>query len=102
MAVSTAQIRDWMDIQVGAYNDARTRLVVNDEGDYLNNISVHDDGIHLASDALRFVAEKLSLDLCVKKRKDDDYPYEVFVIYKDTVFFDIESEADYLEKGPVA
>jgi len=102
MAVSTTQIREWMDIQVRAYKDARTRLIVNDEGDYLSNISIHGDGIHLTSDDLRFIVKKLSLDLCVKSRgNDEDYPYQVFVIYKDTVFFDIESEADYQRLGAV-
>jgi len=99
--VSTTQIREWLDLQVKAYKDAGTRLMVNDE-DYLCNVSIHGDGIHLMPDALRFVAEMLAIDLCVSARKgDEDYPYKVFFIYEDTVFFDIESEEDYQRYGAV-
>ena len=102
VTVSNSQIRDWLDLQVKAYKDASTRLVVNDAEDYLSNISIHGEGIHLMSDDLRFVAEKLKLELCVSARKgDSDYPYKVFFIYEGTVFFDIESEGAYQIYGAV-
>lgn len=102
VTVSNSQIRDWLDLQVKAYKYASTRLIVNDNEEYLCNVSIHGDGIHLMSDALRFIAKKLELDLCVSARKGDrDYPYKVFFIYEGTVFFDIESEEDYQRQGAV-
>lgn len=102
VTVSNQQIRNWLDLQIKAYKDAGTRLIVNDNEEYLCNVSIHGDGIHFLPDALRFVAKKLELDLCVSARKGDtDYPYKVFFIYEGTVFFDIESEKDYQRYGAV-
>lgn len=101
--VKNYEIRNWMDKQVEAYHMSSERLLdVNDDGDYIANIGIHDRGIHIGGDAVRFIAEKLKLDLCVKSRKiDTDNPYEVFVIYKGESFFGIESEAEYRERGAV-
>ena len=102
MEVSAREVREWLDKQIVAYKAAQERLVINDNEDYLSNIGVQNYGIHMSADAVRYVAEKLDIDLCVKSRKcAGDYPYEVFIIYNGVVFFDIESEADYQRYGEV-
>lgn len=103
MAVTTKEIREWMDKQIDAYHVSLERLVnVNDDGDYISNIGVHDRGIHIGGDAVRFIASQLDIDLCVTMRKlDPQNPYELFVLYKGTKFFGIESESEYKERGAV-
>ncbi len=100
--VTTTKVREWLDKQIDAYHTSLEHLEVNDDGDYLSNIGVQDRGIHLGSDAVRFIANKLELELNVTSRKTDgEYPYEVFILYRGEKLFCIESEAEYREKGAV-
>lgn len=102
MLVTPIEIRKWLDRQVDAYHTSLERLEVNDDGDYLSNIGVQDRGIHLGSDAVRFIADRLNIGLCVTSRKGDtENPYEIFILYKGEKFFGIETEAEYQEKGAV-
>lgn len=100
--VTVNKIKKWLDSQIDAYHTSLEHLEINDDGDYLSNIGVQDRGIHLGSDAVRFIADKLDIDLCVTSRKTDgDYPYEVFILYRGEKIFGIESEAEYQENGAV-
>ncbi len=102
MLVTSIEIREWLDKQIEAYHTSLEKLIVNDDGDYLSNIGVQDRGIHLCSDAVRFIADRLGIDLCVTLRKrDTENPYEIFILYKGEKFFGIETEEEYQEKGAV-
>ena len=102
MVVTTTEVREWLNKQIDAYKVGLTRLMIDEEKDLvLHNIGVQDNGIHLQSEVVRYVADKLELDLCVKSRCQGNYPYEVFFIYKGVVFFDIESEEEYRTFGAV-
>lgn len=102
MLVTSIEIREWLDKQIAAYHTSLEKLTVNDDGDYLSNIGVQDRGIHLVSDAVRFIADRLGIDLCVTSRKrDTENPYEIFILYKGEKFFGIETEAEYQDKGAV-
>ncbi len=100
--VTTRQIREWMDAQVDAYKIIRKGLVIEEQDLVLRNIGVLGTGIHLSSDEFRYIAQVLDLDIYVRSREEvEDYPYELHFIYKDTVFYDIESEEYYKEHGAV-
>ena len=102
--VTTRQIREWMDAQVDAYKIMRKGLWIDEENDLLlRNIGILNNGIHLSSDEFRYVAQALDLDIYVRSREEEvkEYPYELHFIYKDTVFYDIETEEYYKEHGAV-
>ena len=97
---TTRQIKEWLNAQVEAYKNSMVRLEVNDDLE-IRNIGVQNNGIHLSSDSLRYIADNLEIDLYVRRRSDEEYPYELLFFYEGTVFFDIESEEQYQRNGVV-
>lgn len=101
MLVTTSKIRKWMDKQIEASKLQNEVLVVNDDEDTLINLS-RTSKIHLVGEAVRFISEELDIPMYVKARKNDtDYPYEIAVLYEGYMFFALESEAEYQERGAV-
>lgn len=102
--VTRYDIEQWLNTQIEARRLQNIPLVIEEHkdglDDRLSNLSAAKD-IHLSAEAVRFVAEELDLDLCVKARKCEDYPYEIFVIYNGEIFMAIESEEEYRERGAV-
>jgi len=95
------EIREWMDKQIEATKLMNERLVVNEDGDCLRNLS-RVDKIHLQGEAVRYISERLDIPMYVKARKDDeDYPYEIALMYEGYLFFALESEAEYQERGAI-
>ena len=104
MNVTKYEVEQWLDTQIEARRLANITLTVeeheDDTDDKLVNLS-RTEGTHLTAEAVRFIADMFKLDLCVKSRKDSEYPYEIFVLYKHEIFFGIETEAQYRERGAV-
>lgn len=103
--LTRTEIKNWMDKQIEAMNIQSMRLVVekHEDGvdDTIGNLSSQ-NYIHIGGESVRYIADRLGLDLCVTGRKrDPENPYEVFILYKGIKFIGIETEAEYQEKGAV-
>lgn len=107
MALTTKQIIDWMDNQIASTRILKQTLVIETYEDgtenVLKNLSVNaTDGIHIGAEAVRYIAERLDTPIYVKRRiTDTSNPYELVIIYRNTLFFGIESEEEYRERGAV-
>lgn len=98
---TSREVREWLDKQIKATKLMNEELIVNEDGDYLCNLSKVDK-IHLQGEAVRYISEKLGIPMYVKARKgDEDYPYEIALMYEGYLFFALESEAQYQERGAV-
>lgn len=104
VVATTTEIEEWLDKQIKARKMMNEELVIHKHepvDDTLKNFSAT-ESIHIGAEAVRFLAEYFRLPLCVKARKlDADNPYEVFVIYQHEVFFGLETEEEYRERGAV-
>lgn len=99
------EIREWMAKQIEARKLMNETLVIHkhDDGidDELVNYSRTKD-IHIGGEAVRYISDVLGLPLCITPRKrDSESPYEVFVLYNGEIFFGIETEDEYKERGPI-
>ena len=104
MSAIRYEVEQWLDTQIEARRLANITLIVeeheDDPDDRLVNLS-RTDATHLTAEAVRFIADLLGLDLCVKARNDNDYPYAIFFLYKHEMFFGLETKAQYNERGAV-
>lgn len=101
-----ADIEEWLDDQITASKLMSRSLCFGERDDIdedLSNLShTRENEIHISGKAVRHLAYRLNKSLCVRKRyKDDVYPYDIFIIYKGYVFFALENEEEYKERGPV-
>lgn len=105
--VTTHEIIEWLDSQIEATKILKQVLIIekHDDGidDEIKNFTINaTDGIHIGADSVRYIAERLDIRMWVRNRpRDTENPYEISVLYKGVMFFGIETEAEYKERGAV-
>ena len=115
MKANKREIKQWLDMQIGAMTIYQQRLTLTEKIDYsaddrgdivpdvvLKNYSAT-EAIHISNEALRYVAKLMELPIAVVERADDnDYRYELQFYYNGVQFFALESEEDYKKNGELA
>lgn len=115
MKATKEQIKQWLDMQIGAMTVYQQRLTLTEKIDYLadergdivpdiilKNFSAT-TAIHIGNDALRCVATVMELPVTVIDREGDmDYRYELKFYYHEVEFFALESENEYKKNGELA
>lgn len=115
MKATKNQIKQWLDMQIGAMYVQHQKLTLTEKIDYLSdeagkiipdvvltNIS-RTDHIHIGNEELRYVAEVMELPIAVIDReRDTDYGYELQFYYNGVKFIALESEEEYKKNGELA
>lgn len=115
MKATKEQIKQWLDMQIGAMTIQKQRLTLTEKINYLDdeegkiipdvvlrNFS-STNAIHIGNDALRYVATVMELPVTVIDRESDrDYRYELKFYYHEVEFFALESENEYKKNGELA
>ncbi len=116
MKATKEQIRQWLDMQIGAKAIQCQELVLTekikyvdiDEGKIVPDVTLINlsrcGHVHLNSEAFRLIADVLEFPIAVIDKGEDvqDYRYELQFYYNGVKFLAIETESDYKERGELA
>jgi hypothetical protein len=102
MKATKEQIRQWLDMQIGAKAIQCQELALTPRRRLINMSRC--DYIHINSEALRAVAKELEFPVVVIDKGEDvaDYRYELQFYYNGVKFLAIETEKDYKKNGELA
>lgn len=102
MKATKEQIRQWLDMQIGAKAIQHQTLALMPKRQLIN--LSRSDFIHINSEAIRAVAKELDVPVTVIDKGEDvmDYRYELQFRYNGVTFLAIETEKDYKKRGEPA
>lgn len=102
MKATKEQIKQWLDMQIGAKAIQRQELALTPRRRLIN--MSRSDYIHINSEALRVIAKELEFPVAVIDKGEyvRDYRYELQFYYNGVQFLAIETEHDYKKRGELA
>lgn len=120
MKATKEQIKQWLDMQIGAMYVSLQPLVLTEKPDIFSDdenamvpdvqlLNIGANGrIHIDDRSLRLVAKVMELPIKVidrfelERETDPEYRYELQMYYNGVKFMCLESERDYNERGELA